>query len=326
MMCVAALAVATVTWALVGYSLAFDGDGNGSSAASTTRSSTTSTFDAARRDHDPAPRLLGLPGDVLHHHHRAGVRRGRRAHALRPVPASSPRCGRCSSTRCSPTGRSAAAGCRRTARSTSPAASRSRWARASRRWPPRSWSARARTTAARRCCPTTRSTCCSAPACCGSAGSASTAAAGSRPGTRRARLHQHAARPRACTLVVWFVLDLIRGRQVTAIGAATAIIVGCVGDHAGGRLHQPGLGDGARRARRAAELRGHRVAPAHAGGRDARRARRPRHRGPHGHPVHRLLRPESWNGVGGRPALRRRRRSSAGRRSPRWPRPSTRSA
>jgi Amt family ammonium transporter len=33
----------------------------------------------------------------------------------------------------------------------------------------------------------------------------------------------------ACTLAVWFVLDLIRGRQVTAIGAATAIIVGCVG-------------------------------------------------------------------------------------------------
>jgi Amt family ammonium transporter len=32
----------------------------------------------------------------------------------------------------------------------------------------------------------------------------------------------------ACTLVVWFVLDLIRGRRVTAIGAATAIIVGCV--------------------------------------------------------------------------------------------------
>jgi len=32
----------------------------------------------------------------------------------------------------------------------------------------------------------------------------------------------------ACTLSVWFVLDLIRGRQVTAVGAATAIIVGCV--------------------------------------------------------------------------------------------------
>jgi ammonium transporter, Amt family len=33
----------------------------------------------------------------------------------------------------------------------------------------------------------------------------------------------------ACTLVVWFLLDLLRSRRVTAIGAATAIIVGCVG-------------------------------------------------------------------------------------------------
>ncbi len=33
----------------------------------------------------------------------------------------------------------------------------------------------------------------------------------------------------ACALMTWFVLDLVRGRQVTAIGAATAIIVGCVG-------------------------------------------------------------------------------------------------
>jgi Amt family ammonium transporter len=32
----------------------------------------------------------------------------------------------------------------------------------------------------------------------------------------------------ATTLVVWFALDLIRGRKVTAIGAATAIVVGCV--------------------------------------------------------------------------------------------------
>jgi len=32
----------------------------------------------------------------------------------------------------------------------------------------------------------------------------------------------------ACTLVVWFALDLLRGRRVTAIGAATAIVVGCV--------------------------------------------------------------------------------------------------
>jgi Amt family ammonium transporter len=33
----------------------------------------------------------------------------------------------------------------------------------------------------------------------------------------------------ACTLLVWLVLDLVRGRQATAIGAATAIVVGCVG-------------------------------------------------------------------------------------------------
>ncbi len=32
----------------------------------------------------------------------------------------------------------------------------------------------------------------------------------------------------ACSLLVWFTLDLVRGRQVTAVGAATAIIVGCV--------------------------------------------------------------------------------------------------
>jgi Amt family ammonium transporter len=33
----------------------------------------------------------------------------------------------------------------------------------------------------------------------------------------------------ACTLVVWFVLDTVLGGRITAIGAATAIIVGCVG-------------------------------------------------------------------------------------------------
>jgi Amt family ammonium transporter len=32
-----------------------------------------------------------------------------------------------------------------------------------------------------------------------------------------------------CTLAVWIILDLVRGKQATAIGAATAIIVGCVG-------------------------------------------------------------------------------------------------
>jgi Amt family ammonium transporter len=44
----------------------------------------------------------------------------------------------------------------------------------------------------------------------------------------------------AATLVVWFVLDLIRGRQVTAIGAATAVIVGCVAITPAGGFLSPG--------------------------------------------------------------------------------------
>jgi ammonium transporter, Amt family len=44
----------------------------------------------------------------------------------------------------------------------------------------------------------------------------------------------------ACTLLVWFVLDLVRGRRVTAIGAATAIIVGCVGITPAGGFVSPG--------------------------------------------------------------------------------------
>jgi Amt family ammonium transporter len=44
----------------------------------------------------------------------------------------------------------------------------------------------------------------------------------------------------ACTLVVWFLLDLMRGRKVTAIGAATAIIVGCVGITPAGGFISPG--------------------------------------------------------------------------------------
>ena len=44
----------------------------------------------------------------------------------------------------------------------------------------------------------------------------------------------------ACTLVVWFILDLARGRKVTAIGAATAIIVGCVGITPAGGFISPG--------------------------------------------------------------------------------------
>ncbi|CAN5128854.1 hypothetical protein BH20ACT16_BH20ACT16_15860 [soil metagenome] len=44
-----------------------------------------------------------------------------------------------------------------------------------------------------------------------------------RPGTTSTLLTP------ACTLLTWFILDLVRNRQITAIGAATAIIVGRVG-------------------------------------------------------------------------------------------------
>ncbi len=44
----------------------------------------------------------------------------------------------------------------------------------------------------------------------------------------------------ACTLVVWFALDLLRGRKVTAIGAATAIVVGCVAITPAGGFISPG--------------------------------------------------------------------------------------
>ena len=40
----------------------------------------------ARRDDDPAPRLHGLPGDLLHHHRGPGLGRGGRADALRRLP------------------------------------------------------------------------------------------------------------------------------------------------------------------------------------------------------------------------------------------------
>ncbi len=44
----------------------------------------------------------------------------------------------------------------------------------------------------------------------------------------------------ACTLLAWFALDAIRGRRVTAVGAATAIIVGCVGITPAGGYVSPG--------------------------------------------------------------------------------------
>ena len=180
MMCIGAIAVAAVTWALLGYSLAFDGDGV-ADRRPPPRGAPRRRLRAPRRDDDPAARLHGLSGDLLHHHGRAGVGRGGRADAVRRVPrlrgavvGARLRGARALGLRRRLAGRERDARLRRRGPGRD-------GRRASRRWRPRSWSARERTTGARRCCPTTPSTSCSAPACCGSAGSASTAAAASRP-------------------------------------------------------------------------------------------------------------------------------------------------
>ena len=94
----------------------------------------------------------------------------------------------------------------------------------------------------------------------------------------------------AAALITWFTLDLIRGRTVTAIGAATAIIVGCVLITPAGGFISPGWALAARRRRRHPVLGAGRLPAAHAGGRDPGRARRPRPRGLHRNPVHRVLR------------------------------------
>ena len=112
--------------------------------------------------------------------------------------------------------------------------------RASRRWPRRWSSARARTTGARRCCPTTPSTCCSARGCCGSGGSASTAAAASRPATPPCSRSRTRCSRRRARWSCGSCSTCMRGRQVTAIGAATAIIVGCVGITPAGGFVSPG--------------------------------------------------------------------------------------
>ena len=307
MMCVAAIAVATVDLGAGRLLARLRRQRRPDRRPRLRRPATTSTFEPARRDDDPAPALHGLPGDLLHHHRRARLRRGGRADALRRRSWSSPRSGRCSSTRCSPTGPSAAAG----------------WPRGG-----------------------TLDFAGGVPVEMGSGFSALAAAlvVGARKDYGRQALLPHNAvyvllgagllwfgwfgfnggsgfstgNPSvlaftntlltpACTLVVWFVLDLIRGRQGDRDRRRDRDHRRLRADHPGGRLRQPRLGDGARRARRAALLRGDRLAAAHPGRRDARRARRPRRRRLHRHPLHRLLRPARLERRLRRPLLRQRR-------------------
>ena len=85
MMCVAALAVATITWALIGYSFAFS-RGQRLHRRVRPRVPERRRVRAARGHDDPAPAVLRLPGHVLHRHDRARRGRGGRADALRAVP------------------------------------------------------------------------------------------------------------------------------------------------------------------------------------------------------------------------------------------------
>ena len=139
-------------------------------------------------------------------------------------------------------------------------------------------------------------------------------------------VHQHAADAGVHACSSWFALDALRGRRVTAIGAATAIVVGCVGITPAGGFVSPGY----------AMLLGALVAlPCY-----AVIAYRTRTRvdetldvlaahgvaGLHRHPVHRLLRPGILERDLGRAGCSATSTSSPTRRSPRSRCPPTRSS
>ena len=109
----------------------------------------------------------------------------------------------------------------------------------------------------------------------------------------------------AVTLLTWFLLDLIRNRQITAIGAATAIIVGCVGITPAGGFVSPIWAMVLGVVVTLPLLLRRRLPTADARRRDARRARRPRHRRLHRHPVHRLRGAAELERGRRRPVLRR---------------------
>ena len=277
MMCIAAIAVAVVTWAAVGYSLAFD-EGNGIIGGFDYAFLNDVSFEPREGQTIPHLRLLRLPGDLLHHHHGAGLRRGGRADALRSASWSS-------SALWSVLVYSVLA----------------HWG-----FGP-GWLFNGGTLDFAGGIAVEM----------GSGFSALAAAlvVGARKDYGRQALLPHNAvyvllgagllwfgwfgfnggsgfntgqnstlaftntlLTPACTLLAWFALDAIRGRRITAIGAATAIIVGCVGITPAGGFVSPGF----------AMLLGALVAlpcyaviayrHPHPGRRDARRARRARGR------------------------------------------------
>ena len=183
MMCVGAIGIATVTWALVGYSLAFDGSG-GFVGGLAHGSFTGSASRPAPEPHIPQLLFMAFEATFCIITIGAGLRRSGRADELRAFLVFAalwsvlvlP---------CSPTG---SLGGGWLAGSTAsldfaggvPVEMGSGFSALAAALVV----GRARTTGARRCCPTTPSTCCSAPGCSGSAGSASTAAVATPPATR----------------------------------------------------------------------------------------------------------------------------------------------
>ncbi len=177
---------------------------------------------------DSAPALHVLPGHVRDHHGGADLGRHRRAHAvpglrrLHHVVV-----GRRVQSR-SPTGCGEADGSPRWARSTSPAGRSCTSTPASRRWSPPRLSDRDATIRRARFSRTAFRSRCLAPDCCGSGGSASTRAAPWPPTASRSSRSPRPCSRRPATLVVWMLLDIGRSRNPTAVGAATAIVVGLV--------------------------------------------------------------------------------------------------
>ena len=108
MMSIAALGAVTIAWAFVAYSLAFSGHGLHRRLRQRVPARRRADVDA--RPDDPRPALLRLPGDVLHHHRRADLGRRRRADAVPAVHGLHGRSGPASSTRRWRTGSGAAAG------------------------------------------------------------------------------------------------------------------------------------------------------------------------------------------------------------------------
>ncbi len=84
----AVIAVISITWAVVGYSLAFSGDAGGGLIGNlhvAGLAHANSPLAGHRADRAPVG-LRRVPDDVRRHHHRVADRRRRRPDALRPVP------------------------------------------------------------------------------------------------------------------------------------------------------------------------------------------------------------------------------------------------